>query len=263
MKKTLLLAIAIALSVAALAQDTKSAGNLAAQKDAANLLSNMACQSTFTSGSGQSYLSFCVTQNGNLGTFYSPSGYRQLYPGAEGYAVCDVNSNYNYHDWGTYGDSGNWLDSTVIQPNGLNTFPLTIKRTTSDGVWTLTQAFSRNTTNPSVKITMTLRNNSAVDRAAYFMRFADIDAQNISFNVFDGASASIWGYISGSNGLMMRGSWPYGMGTWVLSGYPANPCSPQHEGIPYLGDGAGLTTWEHYLPAKSSMIVSVEYRPIS
>lgn len=217
MKKFLLLLIAT-LSTVAVAQQSQSAVALFQQKNDAQSLSSMACQSTFTSGSGQTYLSFCVTQNGNLGTFYSPSNYRQLYPGAEGYAICDwTNNNYSYRDFGLYGDSGNWLNSTIVQPNGPNTFPLTIKRTTSDGIWTLTQVFSRSTTTPSVKITMTLRNNSGVGRSAYFERFADIDAWGISFNEFDGATASVWGYQSGGNGLMMRESWPYSIGTWVLS----------------------------------------------
>jgi len=261
MKKFLLLLV-LTISATAHAQQTESAAALFQQKNESQPLSSTACQSTFTSGSGQTYLSFCVTQNGNLGSFYSPSNYRQLYPGAEGYAICDWSNNYSYRDFGTYGDSGNWLASTIVQPNGPNTFPLTIKRTTSDGIFTLTQVFSRNTTTPSVKITMTLRNNSGVGRTAYFERFADIDAWGISFNEFDGGTSSMWGYQSGGNGLMMRESWPHSMGTWVLSGPPVDPCSFQHEGLPYLGDGTVLSTWAPYLAAQSSATVSVEYRPI-
>jgi hypothetical protein len=261
-----LMLLMAALATVSFAQDANRPGVLAQEgkKDAqAGPLSTDVCQSTFTSGSGDSYMSFCVTQNGNIGNFYSPANYSQLYAGAEGYAVCDVSSNYSYHDWGRGGDSGNWLDSSVIQPNGPNTFPLTVKRTTSDGIWTLTQAFSRSTTAPSVKITMALRNNSAVGKWAYFERFADIDGGGIYNNLFDGGTFSVWGYVSGRNGLLMRGSsTPSGMGAWVVSGYPADPCSPQHQGLPYIGDGAGLTTWEPYLSAKSSKTVTVEYRPI-
>jgi len=261
MRKVLLLLNLITLVAAGFAQDAApSVSRQKTQNEAPD--APYACQSTYTSGCGQTYLSFCVTQNGNLANFSSPSGYNQLYANAEGYAVCDYDSNYSYYDWGQYGDSGNWQNSIVTQPKGPNTFPLTIKRTTSDGVWTLTQAFSRNTTTPAVKITMTLKNNSEVSRTAYFMRFADIDADNKTFNEFDGGTFSIWGYQSGSTGLMMRESWTYGMGAWVLSALPWNPCSFEHEGIPYLGDGKGLVTWYHGLSAKSSMAVSVEYRPI-
>jgi len=241
-----------------------SAGDVLSQKTQNSApAAPYACLSTYTSGSGQTYLSFCVTQNGNLANFYSPSGYHQLYANAEGYAVCDYDYNYSYYDWGQYGDSGNWQNATISQPNGANTFPLTIKRTTSDGNWTLTQAFSRNANTPSVTVKMTLRNSSAVARTAYFMRFADIDADNRTTNEFEGGMASIWGYQSGSTGLMMRESWTYSMGTWVLSSLPGNPCSLQHEGIPYLGDAKGMATWFHGLAANSSMTVSVEYRPIN
>lgn len=55
MKKALLLLVVGALAASALAQKN--------QKDSqAEPLSTTACQSTFTSGSGNAYLKFCVTQ---------------------------------------------------------------------------------------------------------------------------------------------------------------------------------------------------------
>lgn len=263
MKKATLLLGLITLAAAGFAQGAPPAG-VSAQKTLNGAPdAPYACQSTYTSGSGQTYLSFCVTQNGNLADFVSPSPYKQMYANAEGYAVCDYDYNYSYYDWGQYGDSGNWSNSTVTQPNGPNTFPLTIKRNTSNGQWTLTQVFSRSTATPSVKIAMTLKNNTGVTKTAYFMRFADIDADDKTSNEFDGGRSSIWGYQSGSTGLMMRESGTYSMGAWVLSALPGNPCSFQHEGIPYFGDGKGMVTWFHGLAANSSMTVNVEYRPIN
>ena len=262
MKRFLLLLVPIALTAASFAQNVP-AGASPQKNHNQSPAAPYSCQSTYTSGSGQTYLTFCVTQNGNLANFQSPYAYTQLYANAEGYAICDYGSNYSYYDWGQYGDSGNWQASTITQPNGPNTFPLTVKRTTSDGNWTLTQAFSLNKTTPSVSVKMTLRNNSVVSRTAYFMRFADIDANSTTFNEFDGGVSSVWGYQSGATGLMMRQSWSYGMGTWVLSSLPGNPCSFQHEGIPYLGDAKGMATWYHGLAPNSSMTVSVEYRPIN
>lgn len=263
MKKLLLLLALIAMASESFAQNATAAGVSLQKNQNEAPAAPYSCQSTYTSGTGQTYLSFCVTQNGNLANFNSPYAYSQLYANAEGYAVCDYDSNYSYYDWGQYGDSGNWLSSTITQPNGPNTFPLTIKRTTSDGNWTLTQVFSRNTTNPSVNIKMTLRNNSVVGRTAYFMRYADIDADSKTFNEFDGGRGSVWGYQSGSTGLMMRQSWAYGMGTWVISSVPFNPCSFQHEGIPYMGDAKGMATWMQSLKPNSSMNVNVEYRPMN
>ena len=119
------------------------------QARAAAILSPAAtdiCASTFTSGSGQTFLKFCVTVNGNITQLESPSGTEFIREGsfAEGYGVCDVNANKQYYDYADGGDSGNWGAPVITQPGGANTFPLTIKRTTTDGLFTLTQLFSRN-----------------------------------------------------------------------------------------------------------------------
>ena len=49
------------------------------------------CQSTFTSGSGQTFFQFCVTGNGNITELESPAGYEHIREGSvqEGYAICD------------------------------------------------------------------------------------------------------------------------------------------------------------------------------
>jgi hypothetical protein len=92
------------------------------------------------------------------------------------------------------GPSGNW-QPPVVSGSAL---PLTIKRTTSDGIYTLTQVFNRNTAEPAVKITMTLKNNTAVSRDFMLVRYADIDANNAHSgdyaNWFDEDHQSAWGY---------------------------------------------------------------------
>ena len=260
MKKHLVFAAVVTLAVSALAQsrnkDSKSAP-----------LSTDVCQSTFTSGSGLSYLSFCTTQNGNVAKFESPQSYSQLAIGGEGYGFCDTtNGNVRYYDWGTYGDSGNWLAPTTVQPNGPNTFPLTIKRITSDGIWTLTQVFSRSTTTPAVKVTMTLQNNSGVTRQAYLERFADIDANGSSSdNWFSADWFGAWG--STLTGLMMRATTLEGLSLGARLVPPANtdPCNiTLLSGLPYYGDAAALILWAYYgpnsIPSQNSKTASLEYR---
>lgn len=71
---------------------------------------------------------------------------------------------------------------TITQPNGSNTFPLTITRSTMDGVFQLTQSYSRNTAEDEVIITMTLKNVSAspvsnVFLARYFRDYLGITTQ--------------------------------------------------------------------------------------
>src|SRR5438874_5446345 len=80
----------------------------------ASPLATTTCQSTFTSGSGLTYISFCVTRNGNVLYFTAPQGFLQQHP-SEGYSLCDFAGNINYTDEANY-TRGTWLTSTVSQP---------------------------------------------------------------------------------------------------------------------------------------------------
>src|SRR5213594_1450398 len=143
----LLFAVVPALAVlpAAVAQDALASDTVKSKSLAVptGFATTSACQSFYTSGSGSSYMKFCVTTNGNIAKFESPQGFTQMY--AEGYGVCDntiPSSGYwvDYYDH-EYTGSGNWATPVVVQPNGPNTFPLKIVRSSSDGLWTLTQTF--------------------------------------------------------------------------------------------------------------------------
>src|SRR5664279_1736544 len=168
------------------------------------------CQSTFTSGNGPTFMEFCVTQNGNVTEFQSPVGVEHIREGdiVEGYGICDFTNLTRYFDWADGGDSGNWLNAVRTQPHGANTFPLKITRTTSDGIFTLTQTFTQNTAERIVKIAMSLKNNTAIPRDFALVRDADIDANNANdgtfMNTFDFDRESAWGYNAGFNlyGLM-------------------------------------------------------------
>jgi len=54
----------------------------------------------------------------------------------EGYGVCDNTGAVAYFDYADYGDSGNWGAPTLVSQTATS---VKIARTTSDGVWTLTQ----------------------------------------------------------------------------------------------------------------------------
>jgi len=259
-----ILILLVAFSISAFAQSFPNALAQQSQKDGqAVLLSTITCQSIFLSGSGNSYLNFCVTQNGNISTLESPQTFSQIYLGAEGYGICDTTTGkVGYNDWGRYGDSGNWLDPSIVQPNGVNTFPLTITRTTSDGVWSLKQVFSRNTTTPSVKVTMTLRNNSAVPRVVYLERFADVDADGApGSNRFDGDKNASWGHLD--HGVMLRAaSGTHNMSGFVVPALAQDPCALTPQSLPFIGDGAAMYDWEfNPIGAQSSQSVIIEYRP--
>jgi hypothetical protein len=273
--KTFVLIVLATLTAVAVAENTERNGT-DQEKDqrTAQQVSQYAttsCQSTFTSGTGNSYLSFCVTENGNVSTLESPKTFNQIYLGAEGYGICDVTNGNSetfprYYDWGRYGDSASWLSSSITQPHGPNTFPLTITRSTSDGGITLIQTFSQNKTTPSVKISMTLKNNSAIPRDLWLVRFVDIDADGTSAgDYFDYNQYSSWGTQFGAfgHGLMMHaGASPLlSQGNIVAAG-AQDPCGPNIQQTPYSGDGAAWHQW-YFAPlaAQSSQKLTIEYRP--
>ena len=260
MKKAALLLAVIAFATSALAQKNEKDTQIRPEGTGV-------CQSTFTSGNVLSYMMFCTTQNGNVAQFESPSTFNQLHQGGEGYGVCDAtNGSVGYYDWGVYGDSG-WQGASITQPNGPNTFPLTITRTTADGIWTLKQAFTRNPATPAVKVTMTLTNNSAVTREVYLSRFADVDADGQSVNWFDATGTSAYGkYVFG---LIMRNLTIDGMvlGGYVVPAGTTNPCNlTLVNGAPYKGNAAALLLWHFHTgnggliaPGKSKT-AAFEYR---
>jgi hypothetical protein len=231
------------------------------------------CQSTFTTGAGPTYLQFCVTQNGNITEFQSPVGVEHIREGSynEGYGICDFSSLNRYYDWADGGDSGNWLAPVRTQPKGPNTFPLKIVRTTSDGIFTLTQVFSETANEQIAKITMTIKNDTAVSRDYAVVRYADIDANNADGgdfkNWFDFEHQSGWGYNPGFNthGLMLYSS-PTSQGHFGFvqnTPDPPDPCSPVANLpsiTPWFGDGSAGHDWNGTLGPGKSATFTAEYK---
>lgn len=160
------------------------------------------CFSTYTSGSLGTYLKFCVSADGVIANFESPKistgfAFTEM-GGEEGYAIgsaCGTASPV------TNGFDGGFIENgfgapTIAQPNGSNTFPLTITRSTMDGVFQLTQSYSRNSGEDEAIISMTLKNVSAnpvsnVLLTRYFRDYLGITAQ-IGGRTFD----SVWDWFS-------------------------------------------------------------------
>lgn len=230
------------------------------------------CQSIFTSGNGPTFMQFCVTQNGNVTEFQSPVGVEHIREGGiiEGYGICDFTNLNRYFDWAEGGDSGNWLNPVRTQPHGANTFPLKITRTTSDGIFTLTQTFSQNPGERIVRVAMSLKNDTAVPRDFALVRSADIDANNANggdfVNTFDFDHESAWGYNAGFNlyGLML-GSVPTNLGEFAFaqnSADPPDPCQPVDAlaTTPFVGDGSVGIDWNGTIPPGKSVAFTGEYK---
>ena len=205
MKTTLRIMFAIALLIPfALAQNANSQG----LADPAST----ACASTYTSGSGPTLFQWCVTSNGNVVSLQSPDGEEHLLLNAsEGYQVCDFSALVAYTDYAAAADTGNWKASVVTQPHGANTFPLTIKRTTNDGKYTLTQKFSQVPADLTIKIATTLKNNTTGSPFIYVYRYADLAIDgggNSSIDWFDQSANAAWGYLPFQDGVMLETGTP-------------------------------------------------------
>jgi len=158
------------------------------------------CSFTFTSGSGPAFLKYCVTGNGNITQFEAPQGHEHVRVGdfSEGYGICDFNANVAYFDYADSGDSGNWGTATVLSHSAKS---VKIARTTSDGIWTLTQTIAQVAgTPPLAQITMTIKNNSAIQRSMRLFRFVDVDADGVFDNNLDGTFQTSFGWNSTADG---------------------------------------------------------------
>jgi hypothetical protein len=278
-KHTLALLVALTLTTSAFSQlrdpmqaarsMSPEAAMSVTKPNAAAPAATSTCAYTFTSGGvgAKEYLQYCVTVNGNIVEFQSPSGIEHIRLGsfAEGYAVCDLNSNVGYHDYADDGDSdtGNW-GAPVLQT--LNATTVKIARNTTDGIWTLTQTFGQNATDASVRVTMALKNNTAVARSVWLTRFADIDGGGAFSNISDGTINSVFGY---------KASLGYGLQLSLLSADPfthygwASPSvnSACNIGSGYAGLQNGVDTVQYYyhgisIPAHGTKTIVLKYKGI-
>jgi hypothetical protein len=231
------------------------------------------CTYKFTSGSGNTYLQFCVTVNGNVVEFQSPVGIEQLSPGGsaayEGYGICDVTTGTAYWDYAGNGDSGNWNAPTKLSLTGTS---VKIERITSDGAWTLTQTFtSVEGFDASAKIAMALKNDSAEDKQVVLLRYANAVPYSGSpyQEDYDGTYESAWGYAQGFYGLILQ---DVGFPTpttlaWEREAFPIDtiggpaPCNADAKSEePILGNVGSLVNWVEIITLKKAQTVTVTDR---
>jgi hypothetical protein len=212
------------------------------------------CNWTFTSPqtAANKFLQFCVTVNGNITEFQSPSGIEHIRVGgiSEGYGICDGTTGaVPYYDYADSGDSGNWLAPVTLAVTATS---VKIARTTSDGVWTLTQTIAINKPAASALVTMALKNNSTVTRLATIVRFADVDAGGVVHNNLDGTLDSSWGYDpTGSSppyaGLLLQVDGPntFSHQAWAINtSVGPNPCTPNANFVGTLTNvDGGIVSW--------------------
>jgi hypothetical protein len=171
-------------------------------------MANTACHTTLTSGAGLNFMKICISNHGNLVQFESPAGFEhiRLTDIGEGYIACSAVPNAGIDELARGFDAG-FAESgfgapTISQPNGPNSLPLTITRSTTDGIFRLTQTFSRDAAEKDVTITMTLRNISAsAQQKVLLSRYFDGDIDNSTSDLSATSFDSVWGH--DTYGLML------------------------------------------------------------
>jgi hypothetical protein len=237
------------------------------------------CTYSFTvPGQLNSFLSYCVTVNGNIASLQSPNGFDYIAQGGvgEGYGVCDLSTGVSYYDW-AYVDSGTWGAPVLLSSTAS---VVRIARTTTDGLWTLTQTITKQPgVQPYAKITMALKNNTGITKDAYLVRYADVDPASAPFTdstfleSFDSSQYGAWGYAALNNslgenslGLMLeeigQPNVPYGFEGIAqnTSGGP-NPCNPtaNYGGYQASVDGSVELFWILQLGAQKTGTVNAKY----
>jgi hypothetical protein len=192
------------------------------------------CLFPFASGTSNTFLSYCVSGNGNILSLETPQGQPQIsLDQFEGYGICDINTNVSYRDFAGAGASANWGPATVKSHSATS---VKIARTTSDGIWTLTQTITQVSGNtPNAQITMALRNNSSVPREAFLVRHADVDAAGVTPNEGDATFNTAFAFNSlfrgdgTPNGLALQneGNSPFRFEAVTYNiPDPPDPCNP-------------------------------------
>ena len=221
------------------------------------------CTFTFSGGTGNKFLQYCVTKNGNIVQFQSPAGFEYLAhaPAGEGYAFCDFDTATQYFDYAGYGDSGNWQ-----APTTLSSSPTVVKiaRTTSDGLFTLTQTITDNKSSALAQIGMQLKNNDTISHHIGILRYADVDANNFANNDFDETQRDVFGYNSGGQGLQLvhvSGFALNGGFAQIIPGGP-NPCQIfTHTVAPLTDtDGSIFMQYDMVINKKATGTVVVQYK---
>jgi hypothetical protein len=224
--------------------------------------STTTCTYTFTSGTGNAFIKYCVTKNGNIIQFASPSGFEYISkaPAGEGYGFCDFDSETQYYDYAGYGDSGNWQAPVTVSSSKT---AVKISRKTTDGKFTLVQTITLVPASILAQVQMSITNNTTASAHVGLLRYADVDAQNEANNSFDFTRRTAFGYLGGLNGLTLRFSSGFALNGGFTQDIPGgpNPCQPfMHVLSPFSGDGSIFMQYDMELAGKATGNVTVQYR---
>jgi hypothetical protein len=261
----------LALSTLALAQPSVEDQNKDRNKPEQSAAPDTtACSFSYSSGPLNTFTGYCLSANGNIVQFDSPSGFEFINNGnlMEGYGICDVTPNVSYYDYASI-DSGNWGATTVTTKNATTQV---FTRSTGDGIWELTQTIQQikatASTTGSVKITMALKNLSTISRNVTLLRVANVNGGPVATNdEFVSSDNSAFGQEPGASwGLgMTTDTFTFAHNGMVLDA-PTGP-DPCHYvthivNTSFVGDGSIGHVYAISVPMGSTKTVVMTYKPI-
>jgi hypothetical protein len=215
-----LLAAASLVAVNAAGSSTRPLSPQGTDKTGSVVPQSVGCAKTFTN-TGPPAMTACVSSHGNIDTLsYGPFGGPVDHIVSEGYCLREANTSLTYYDAG--GVETGW--GVATQSSTATT--TTVTRTTTDGVFTLTQNIFFKYGSRLVLIGNLVKNNDTVGHGVFFTRYADIDMESLSgSDVFDTAGASVFAQESNGVALTSLGNpallWNFGADTfanWSASG---------------------------------------------
>lgn len=191
-KGALYLGLAVLLAAATLAAGTaadspvRSMSARGAGKAGSVVPQSAGCAVTFTNP-GPPALTACVSGHGNVNNLiYNPFGAALDNVSQEGYCLRDAGTSTVYYDAG--GAEAGW--GVATQSSTATT--TTVTRTTTDGVYTLTQNIFFKYGSRLVLVGNLVKNNDTVSHSVRFSRYADLDIDQTAGNdLVDVAGVSV------------------------------------------------------------------------
>jgi hypothetical protein len=228
------------------------------------------CSLSYFSGPLTTFTRYCLSANGNILQLDSPSGFEFINNGGlmEGYGICDDTSNVSYYDYASQ-NSGNWGGSVATAVNATTE---KFVRTSSDGIWQLTQTIQQIKASASgtggVKITMALKNLTGIARNVTLLRVANVNAGPVpTTNEFVSSDNSAFGQEPGA-------SWGLGLTTNTFTfahngavfNVPTGP-DPCHYvthivNFAFVEDGSIGHVYAISVPKGATKTVAMTYKPM-
>jgi hypothetical protein len=219
------------------------------------------CAVTFTNP-GPPALTACVSSHGNINNLlYNPSGAPVDQVAREGYCLVDLNAPSTvYWDSGDLGEAG-W--DVATQSSTATT--TTVTRTTTDGIYTLTQNIFFKYGSRLVLVGNLLTNNDTIPHHVRFNRYAHLVLDGFNGDKWDVAGTSVFAkqtngvaLTSLGNPALVQASGAETFNNWNATG--KSSCGHTLVAMPSTGNDVAIMQHDTTIPSGATVNFRVGYR---